>query len=408
MLHHFHVTCAPAVAGMESDTRELLMANVSCVAAEAFITCKRPDQITNEIVLATKKYYDEIRKHAAALTPPMEIPEAEQQWISFDTVEAQAKASAKGNRKSEPDKLLPKVITFDERTGAPIDAQDTREATKPEQLLAKIPWQTWLQSPAAQSMDERTAAVAAITLILRSMHHKGNVCEQSVDVFIDMDTNHRTAKAGEDLGPGDLELLPCVPATCKVHVASTHPHRVAILVAERDVDGEDVVSRSKTFYVHPEYKLPLDTTTESAVADGLDPRARIWEWTGEETLHPFWAIERMSREELQKKSAAANTRRAFNVVMTTKSYNVVTVGNVKDDSIATTTSVIVPIITNEAAIAAGEELLLESAARPAAHKRKTESWKDDSARVAKKRGKTPSTQVATPKAKACGGIAAEV
>ena len=98
---------------MESDTRELLMANVSCVAAEAFITCKRPDQITNEIVLATKKYYDEIRKHAAALTPPMEIPEAEQQWISFDTVEAQAKASAKGNRKSEPDKLLPKVITFD-------------------------------------------------------------------------------------------------------------------------------------------------------------------------------------------------------------------------------------------------------------------------------------------------------
>lgn len=94
--------------------------------------------------------------------------------------------------------------------------------------------------------------------------------------------------------------------------------------------------------------------------------------------------------------------------MTTKSYNVVTVGNVKDDSIATTTSVIVPIITNEAAIAAGEELLLESAARPAAHKRKTESWKDDSARVAKKRGKTPSTQVATPTAKACGGIAAEV
>ena len=52
--------------------------------------------------------------------------------------------------------------------------------------------------------------------------------------------------------------------------------------------------------------------------------------------------------------------------------------------------------------------MLESAARPAARKRKTESWKDDSARVAKKRGKTPPTQVATPRAKARGGIAGEV
>ena len=88
LLHHFHVTCASAVVDMESDTRELLLANVSCVAAEAFITCKRTDHIMNELVLATKKYYDEIRKHAAALAPPMEIPGAEQHWISFDTVGA--------------------------------------------------------------------------------------------------------------------------------------------------------------------------------------------------------------------------------------------------------------------------------------------------------------------------------
>ena len=57
----------------------------------------------------------------------------------------------------------------------------------------------------------------------------------------------------------------------------------------------------------------------------------------------------------------------------------------KDNSIATTWSVTVPMITNSDWVATGEELLLEATPKPAvAGKRKQTTWKDDVARVAKK------------------------
>ena len=41
LLHYFHVTLKPAVAGWGPEQQSLVMANVACVAAEAFITRKR-------------------------------------------------------------------------------------------------------------------------------------------------------------------------------------------------------------------------------------------------------------------------------------------------------------------------------------------------------------------------------
>ena len=41
LLHYFHVTLKPAVAGWGPEKHSLVMANVACVAAEAFITRKR-------------------------------------------------------------------------------------------------------------------------------------------------------------------------------------------------------------------------------------------------------------------------------------------------------------------------------------------------------------------------------
>ena len=120
-----------------------------------------------------------------------------------------------------------------------------------------------------------------------------------------------TATAGADMDAGTLELPPCVPAGCKVLATSTHPQRVQITVTCKEVlstrlngrQSEDAIreltSKSATFYVHPEYRIPNNKTPVSAVADGLAPLARVWEWTGAESLHPFWAIQRLSRDELQ-------------------------------------------------------------------------------------------------------------
>ena len=73
----------------------------------------------------------------------------------------------------------------------------------------------------------------------------------------------------------------------KSHATSSHPHRVAFrvtheeLVAKRmtgqtDLGTErDLVERSATYYVHPEYKGPSDKTPDSAVAEGLMPGVRV-------------------------------------------------------------------------------------------------------------------------------------
>ena len=84
--------------------------------------------------------------------------------------------------------------------------------------------------------------------------------------------------------------------------------------------GRELASRSATFYVHPEYRMPNDKTPVSAVADGLSPLARVWEWSGDESLHPFWAIQRLSRDELQRQNSKDKTTHRFNVSLQEKQY----------------------------------------------------------------------------------------
>ena len=160
----------------------------------------------------------------------------------------------------------------------------------------------------------------------------------------------------------------CAPVYGKIHATSTHPYRVAIKVTHKElvakrmtknkvIGGQhELVERSTTYYVHPEYKIPIDKTPDSAVAEGLAPRARVWQWNGEESLHLFWAIQRLSADELKKQISKDQIQRRFNVSLTDKQYNVVTVGNARGQSVSLTVSVSVPMITNETALDAGEDL----------------------------------------------------
>ena len=108
--------------------------------------------------------------------------------------------------------------------------------------------------------------------------------------------------------------------------------------------------------MHPEYKVPSDQTPESAVADGLAPGVRVWKWDGDESLHPFWAIQRLSADEMKNmisKDPHLRSGRRFNVSLTEKQYNVISVGDLRGHSVAITTQVSVPMITNETKNAAG-------------------------------------------------------
>ena len=153
---------------------------------------------------------------------------------------------------------------------------------------------------------------------------------------MDVESKRRTARAREELEAGDLELPPCVPATQKIPPTSSHPHlRVPIIVsclrrkklAEKSKpDPDDGIVWSRTFYVHPEYKMPTIATPEDAVAtpegavaSGADDSTREWTWSGGESLHPFWAIPRMTPDELRRHNATnKEEQRAFNLVQKEK------------------------------------------------------------------------------------------
>ena len=400
LLHYFNVTCAPAVAGMDTDKRLMLLANVCCVAAEAFASRKRTDVTTASLLLATKPYFDEISAHLGTA-----MPDALEAWINFDAVAAKPRAT---REVEADDQLLPKVILYDEAVGAPVDAQDTREhkVTAAGESVA-IPWKEWLQSSPAQALGSQGADVAAVMLVLRSLHYNGKVCANPIEVLLDLDTKHRALRASVVVEAGGLELPPCVPVSGRPHATSTHPQRVPITVTNKElvarrvtakqdaVAGTAMVERSTTYYLHPEYKVPSDETSESAVADGVGPQAHIWRWSGDESLHPFWAVQRLSAADLKKKNAQDRTTYQFNACLKEKQYNVVTVGDLRGHSVSMTVTVTVPVITNSADLAIGEVLLLEVAPKAAPPKRKDTSWKDEARAKAKAKLKP-----AVPKQKA--------
>ena len=98
--------------------------------------------------------------------------------------------------------------------------------------------------------------------------------------------------------------------------------------------------------------------------------------------------------------------RRFNVSLTEKQYNVVSVGDLRGHSVAMTTQVSVPMITNETKIAAGEELILEVAPNAYTKRRTDVSWKDDV--VAAKAAKTKAKAKASSKAASSKAIESEV
>ena len=125
--------------------------------------------------------------------------------------------------------------------------------------------------------------------------------------------------------------------------------------------------------MHPEYRMPEESKEqlEAAVASGV----RAWEFKGDETLHPFWAVERLTEDERRKAQKGA-----FNLKFEDKEFAAVTVGTSGGDSIAITLGVVVPIMTNAVDVKKGEELFLENPTKKDANKRKDGSWRTDVAK----------------------------
>jgi hypothetical protein len=382
LLHYFIVTCKPAVAGMSSMSTLAFSANVSCVAAEAFITCNWSEHMCSVLLAATKKYYDEMKTFAAGRPSPVPIPDAERPWIKFGAAAAKAKATM-----ADAARMMPKVIAYDVSSGAPVNAQDSKlEEQKTAGSDVVIPWKQWLTSSVAQDLDAVASDMAAITLVLRSLHCQGHVETQAIEVSYDLESRLKTVTATSDLEPDTLELPPCVPKSGKVYTTSVHPLRVPIRVTRKagrgrsggeaafDGRGNEVdpiptaCDAVRTYYLHPEYKLPEDTATTET--KGSLPGTVLWEFKGDETLHPFWAVPRLNDAEMNTKNLANGSKRAFNMKMEEKEYVLVTVGELYGESVAITISVSIPLLTNADNVYMGDQLIMKAVAQAHAKKRR--------------------------------------
>ena len=111
-------------------------------------------------------------------------PKPKQPWLDFDEMRKKHTGNTAVADK-EPAKLLPKVIMYDKESGAPINAQDVRAQTVQEADISTIPWKEWIRGRVARQSGEKTTQMAAIQLVLNSLHARGNIDQAPLDVFID-------------------------------------------------------------------------------------------------------------------------------------------------------------------------------------------------------------------------------
>ena len=72
--------------------------------------------------------------------------------------------------------------------------------------------------------------------------------------------------------------------------AATSLQRVPITVTRKYTTPEEV----KIYYVTPEFKGAEDVTDEDSLRKA--PQSRAWQFHGDETMHPFWAVERLTKD----------------------------------------------------------------------------------------------------------------
>ena len=127
--------------------------------------------------------------------------------------------------------------------------------------------------------------------------------------------------------------------------------------------------------MHPEYRMPEESNEK--LEDAVASHVRAWEFKGEETLHPLWAVERLTEDERREAQKGA-----FNLTCEHKECSAVTVGASRGGSMSITFTVVVPIMTNAVDAKMGEELFVENTSKKET-KRKEGSWKTDVAKAEK-------------------------
>ena len=391
-LHYFHGTCKSAVADMAARKLQLLMANTNCVAAETYARwysskSSKLGTLKHDLLVALSKYFEEVASHCNAKNDPNWIynrpptPKPVDDWIDFAAVAANsASAASSGKIDKDADKMMPKVLVYDPVTGKPTTQQDERQAAGKEAISVEVvPWKAWCATEVANRLGLDAAYQAAITMVLRAHHVSGAEQKQDVELCVDAERK-RWVRAEKAFELKSLRLYPCAPKGLRLLAHSDHPHRATFEVREA-AEGGGGNLETRQFYLNPELRLPEAKKSASAVAEGASAVADAleWAWTGEESLYPYWAVTRLSGDEMRKMQAEQETLTArFNVEVIKQEFANVTVGCERRNM---TLHVVVPVLTNIVALRKGERLYLEVVAKAKSKKKAPETWRTDASKA---------------------------
>ena len=88
-----------------------------------------------------------------------------------------------------------------------------------------------------------------------------------------------------------IDCTSAIRVPCAVHVIT----KVMRSTEQTVQPGGDNILRQREHSLLPEFTSPeLDKDPKTAVA-GVDPQ---WVWRGRETMHPFWAVRRMTAKQM--------------------------------------------------------------------------------------------------------------
>ena len=138
----------------------------------------------------------------------------------------------------------------------------------------------------------------------------------------------------------------------------------------------------------PEFKSPKKkaakaAVAEAAVAEGAPAMAPEWIWNegGEDTMHPFWGVRRMTAKQLARAKLDVKPGKMaprFNCELTLHTMSLVCVSSMKGPALNRTRIFQLPFMTNCKEILKDEELIFEIAeakkTKPAGKDKR--SWRD--------------------------------
>ena len=120
--------------------------------------------------------------------------------------------------------------------------------------------------------------------------------------------------------------------------------------------------RTSTLFVNPELEAPTRIEDKTAVAeaggqgDAAVADERVWGPVGEQTMHPFWAVRRVTAKQLAIEAALVapgSARPRFNCGIATHELSYVNIGAVEGQAANTTRVFDVPFLVNTHEVQAG-------------------------------------------------------